>query len=91
MIAFDFYEKSACIRKYFNSSEQKYYDTEDSNFRYPNISHGTLHPNYTYYNFVIEKSREGTINLILGEGHHCKTNSEIDELISYCNMLFLFY
>ncbi len=90
LIDFDFYEKSACIRKYFNSSEQKYYDTEDSNFRWPSISHGTYHPNYTIYNFVIERCQEDTVNLILGEGQHCKTISEIDELILN-NVVCYFY
>ena len=33
LINFDFFEKSACIRKYFNSIEQKYYDTWSPEFR----------------------------------------------------------
>ena len=91
LIDFDFYEKSACIRKYFNSSEQKYYDTEDSNFRWPSISHGTYHPNYTIYNFVTERCQEDTVNLILGEGQHCKAISEIDELISNIVVCYFYF
>ena len=41
LINFDFFEKSACIRKYFNSLEKKYYDTWESKFRWPEIAHGT--------------------------------------------------
>ena len=35
LISFDFFEKSACIRKYFNKNEQKYYNIDDPKFRWP--------------------------------------------------------
>ena len=31
----EFPEQSACIRKYFNAENQKYYETTDKNFKWP--------------------------------------------------------
>ena len=33
LIGYDFFQKSACIRKYFSSADQKYYNTDDPKFR----------------------------------------------------------
>jgi hypothetical protein len=54
LITFDYFERSACIRKYFNTQDQKYYDTGDPKFKWPVISHGTYNPNYQLYNIIIE-------------------------------------
>ena len=81
LIDYDFFKKSACIRKYFSSEDQKYYDTNDPKFKWPVEAHGTSNPNNKYYNMVLERCKEDTINLILGEGSHCKTDNETKELI----------
>ena len=36
------FEKSACIKKYFNNSTKNYSDIGDSNFEWPKIDHGTF-------------------------------------------------
>jgi len=77
LIQFDFFERSACIRKYFNKEEQKYYNVGDSKFRWPVIAHGTYNKNVKFYNIIAEKCEESTLNLILGEGHQCKNTSEL--------------
>ena len=76
----NFFKSSACIRKYFSSSEQKYFDTSDPNFKWPIIAHGTLNPNKTFYNIILERCKEETINYILGEGHHCSNDDEMDKI-----------
>ena len=56
------------------------------------IAHGTLNDNLKIYSLFIEKCREDTLNLILGEGYHCKNESEIDELfnnVRVANFYFL--
>ena len=78
IIQYDFFEKSACIRKYFNKEEQAYYDVGDSKFKWPIIAHGTFSQNVKLYNIIAEKCEENTLNLILGEGHHCKNSSAFD-------------
>ena len=82
LINFNFFKKSACIRKYFSSADQKYYNTDDPKFRWPVQEHGTSSPNNKYYNMVLERCEEDTINQILGEGIHCKTDNETRDLLS---------
>ena len=78
IIQFDFFENCACIRKYFNKEEQKYYNVGDSKFRWPVVAHGTYNKNIKLYNIIAEKCEESTLNLILGEGYHCKNISELE-------------
>ena len=79
LINYDFFEKSACIKKYFDANEKKYYNKGESKFRWPIIAHGGNNPNNKFYSLYMGKCQEDTLNLILGEGHHCKTDLEIDE------------
>ena len=72
LVNYDYFERSACIREYFNPKDQKYYDTGDPKFRWPEMAHGTYNKNYKIYNLIIEKCQEDTINYILGENSHCK-------------------
>ena len=82
LIDYDFFQKSACIRKYFSSADQKYYNTDDPKFRWPVEAHGTSNPNNKYYNMVLERCEEDTINQILGEGSHCRTDNETRDILS---------
>ena len=79
IINYDFFEKSACIKKFFNSKEKKYYNKDSPNFQWPTLAHGTNNPNNKYYSIYMGKCQEKTLNEILGEGYYCKNNSEIDE------------
>ena len=78
LIQYDFFEKSACIQKYFNKEDQKYYDVDDPKFRWPVIAHGTANKNIKPYNVIVEKCEESTLNLILGEGHQCNNTLEFE-------------
>ena len=91
LIDYDFFNKSACIKKYFNSSEKKYYDTGDPKFKWPTIEHGTYHPENKIYSFALERCENDTVSLILGEGNHCKSYEEIKELILPVSGVNLFY
>ena len=83
LINLSFFPISACIRKFFNSTEQKYYDTGDHNFRWPVIAHGTYNSDNKFYCIVIEKCAEETINLILNDNKHCRNDDEIKEIIGF--------
>ena len=93
LIDYTFFEQSACIRKFFNASEQKYYDTGDPKFMWPRMSKGTYNPNKEYYTIILEKCEEETLNLILGENNqaHCKTEEEISKLINFNSVAHLYY
>ena len=92
LIQFDFFEKSACIRKYFNKKEQKYYNIGDPKFRWPVIAHGTFSENIKLYNIIAEKCEESTLNLILGEDHQCKSSStfEYNHNYTFYGEIFLY-
>jgi len=93
LITYDFFERSACIRQYYSKKDQKYYDTNDPNFKWPVIAHGTYNPNYKIYNVIIESCKEDTVNLILGEGSHCQETDffELNENFSYFGVAYLYY
>ena len=75
--------KNLLVRKYFSFKDQKYYDTKDKNFKWPNIAHGTYNSNKKFYAVVLERCKEDTISLVLGEGFHCSNEEEMDEAISH--------
>ena len=77
----DFFNRSACIRKYFNSTTQKYYDIGDENFQWPKMAHGTYNPDSKFYNIFVEKCQENTRKLIFGENSKCRNDSQINEII----------
>jgi len=93
LITYDFFERSACIRQYYSTKDQKYYDTNDPNFKWPVIAHGTYNPNYKIYNIIIESCKEDTVDLILGEGSHCQETDffELNENFSYFGVAYLYY
>ena len=44
----EYFNESACIRKFYSHDDDKYYDINEPNFRWPNLSHGNLNPNETF-------------------------------------------
>ena len=83
LINYNYFEQSACIRKYFDSKEQKYYDTDHPKFRWPIIGHGTYNKNNIFYNIIIESCKEDTLNLILGDGFKCIKDQLIELNTAY--------
>ena len=78
IIRFDRFTGAACIRKYYNKEDKKYYNINEQNFKWPIISHGYLHPNRKIYGIIVEKCRNTTLQL-LGDGKICKSKEEIIE------------
>ena len=74
------FEKSACIRKYYNSKDGKYYDTDDAHFKWPTIEHRNSNSDSKSYSVVLEKCEEETLELILGNGSKCSNDSNMEYL-----------
>ena len=93
LISYDFFTKSACIKKYFDHYTQKYYDKGHPNFKYPSISHGSFNDKNTIYNLYAIKCRDDFVGDILGEGSKCKTTEEINQYFDNLGQtkLFQFY
>ena len=80
LITFEHFTESACIRKYYNKNDKKYYNTDHPNFIWPRILHGCGHPNRTFYGIIVEKCRNSTMKLA-GNGNYCKLQKEITDYI----------
>ena len=81
LIDFEYFEQSACIRKYYDKSKGRYYETTDPNFKWPVILKGCSHPDRTYYGIIVERCQDDATNIKAG-GEHCKSANEIDNIIS---------
>ena len=77
LLNFKNFEQSGCIKKFFNHTTQKYYETNEKGFIYPSIEKGCSHPNRTFYGIIIEKCRNNSLRNM-----PCKTNEEINNYIS---------
>ena len=82
LLTYNFFEKSACIKKYYNSSERQYYDIGHPKFVWPEIAHGTFNDFNKLYGIYIQKCNNKTIKHILGNDYNCKSDSEIDKYFS---------
>lgn len=78
----NYFESSLCISKFYNSNDKLYYDVNDPNFRWPSIQQVNLTSEGNSYNIILEKCEEETLELILGKGHKCKNDSEIEKYFS---------
>ena len=87
LITQDYYEQSACIRKYYDVSKKTYYETGEEGFRWPVIEKGCSNPKRTYYGLVMQRC-DMTSSLIREQGPECKTSSEIDEVIAKSSFNF---
>ena len=87
LVTFDKFTESACIRKYYNKDDNKYYNTNEKGFIWPNILHGCSHPNRTFYGIVVEKCRNTTLKF-LSDGKYCKPKEEIIKYIKKSSINF---
>ena len=75
--------ESACIQKYYNHNDKKYYYLTDPQFKWPHVSYGDLAGNNDIYTLFIEKCQENTLHELFGNDIHCKSDSDIKINIDY--------
>ena len=78
----DYFTKSACIRKYYDSSSHNYYEVGDKNFRWPTLAHGTFNPQNQFYSLILIKCDQNILNNILDKGYTCKNDDEIETIVN---------
>ena len=72
------YGSFACIKKFYDTKTEKYYDIGEEKFHWPNISYGLSNPKRSFYSIVIERCSQKTLDTIFGEGlYECKDNNKI--------------
>ena len=78
----EIFEYSACIKKFFDSKRQSYFEIGDSNFKWPTIKFINSNSEGNGYSIIIEKCEEDSLNLILGKENICKSDLEIQNYFS---------
>jgi len=78
----DYFTKSACIRKYYDSSSHNYYEVGDKNFRWPTLAHGTFNPQNQFYSLILIRCEQNILNNISDEGFKCKSDEEIEKIVN---------
>jgi len=87
-----YFEKSACIKKYFDIDKQKYFDIGEPEFKWPTMAQGTYNIKSQYYAIILERCKEETINIILGgENNHCTTDEQLKEIMGFSSIAHMFY
>ena len=82
LVTQNYFVKSACIRKYYDSSSHNYYEIGDKNFRWPTVAHGTFNPQQKFYSLIVIKCEQNILNNIFDKGYTCKNNEEIEKVIN---------
>ena len=81
LINFQYFEQSACIRKYYDHETKNYYNTDQPGFRWPIIEKGCSNPERTYYGIIIQRCDKAPSKLKeVEEPSKCIEN--IDKVIS---------
>ena len=81
LIDFDYFEQSACIRKFYDKDKKKYFNTQDPEFRWPIIEKGCSNPERTYYGVIIQRCDKSP-NILKSQGPECKSEDEITNIIN---------
>ena len=85
LINFKDYYNSACIRKYYNKTVGKYYETNDINFRWPILINGSSNQQNSFYGIILEKCKNDSLRVNL-ENKYCKSDSEINEYMTHTSI-----
>ena len=82
LITQSYFTKSACIMKYFNRKDNKYYNINETNFKWPKMAHGRSNYENIFYSIIIEKCEQNTLNEIFKDGRKCSNNEKIENLLN---------
>lgn len=82
LITQDYFEQAACIKKYYNSKQNKFYDNTDKDFKWPIIKHGCSNPKRTFYGILIEKCVNDSFR------SDCKPIEDIENYLKHFSITF---
>ena len=87
----EIFRKSACIKKYYDSNEQKYIDINDTQFKWPYIEHGTINFTTKFYSILVEKCEKETLNQIFNDKRECKNDTRFEDILNngFINFYFI--
>ena len=91
LLTYDFFEHSACITKFYNSTEKRYYEVGDEKFVWPEIAHGTYNDKNQLYSVIVQKCDNKLLKHILGDGYQCKNDTEFNEYFNIKGQDYFIY
>jgi len=71
------YDKSFCLKKFYNKTTQKVYNLNNNEYPYPQIIYLASHPQATLYGIVVEKCKNSTII----NNNNCYSNEIIEKIL----------
>ena len=83
----DYYEESACIRRYYDASKKEYFNTDEEGFRWPVIIKGCSNPDRTYYGIIMQRCDKAN-EFLQKQGPECKSEAEINEVVGSISFNF---
>ena len=87
LVNFNYYEQSACIRKFYDKNKKKYFNTGEEGFRWPIIEKGCSNPNRTYFGIILQRCDQ-VPDLVKSQGFECKSESYITDYINKISLKF---
>ena len=89
IIKANYFTKSACIRKYYDSKNKIYYDTNHPKFKWPSLSHGTFHPSNNIYSVIIKECDQTILDSLFNGELMCKNISNYDMTARIAHLNFI--
>ena len=84
------FTNAACIRYYYNSKEEKYFESNEAGFIWPNLEHGSAQRNNVYLTTVVKKCfNDSRIDKILGT--NCAMKEEINNYLTNYFAIYLYF
>ena len=80
------FDKSACLKKYYNKETKQYYNIYDKNFEWPSIKHGASHINVTFLGVIIKRCTNTTFRL--NNFGPCSSEDEINNYLNDGHLSF---
>lgn len=73
----DTFERGVCISRFYNKTTNSVIDTNDPNFVYPSIEHGSINPDSVFYGMMIQMCRNSSYN-----NNTCYPQDKIDKYVA---------
>ena len=87
LIDFDYFEQSACIRKFYDKDKKTYFNTGDPGFKWPIIEKGCSNPERTFFGIIMQRCDKSP-NILKSQGPECKSEEEITKVINAVSLNF---
>ena len=78
--------KYACLKRFYNNKNQKYYEINDNNFEWPTIKYGTSNHNVKFYGVIIKKCLNSTFRI--NNFGLCSSKEEINKYLNDAYITF---